>query len=448
MGLVGKYEFVLRMQALIDDYLKDIYEALQKGNSMEVNENTEKLNKAINQKILQIVKDTIEEEKREKLKQEINGYIKNATQKREEEIRIQTEKKRMWELRDEDKENNEKDASNWVEKLYYENKQKQIKTENDLENEHKRIKEEIINGEKDLTKCNEIFSKLENGYKDLLVKDHLYQDIKDHLIEKYTAKEIEKALNGKRFSEIYKSLVEKCNTIPQEHKIRLIDRFKNIRERESLLQDQPYRVINSKVQLSVYFDMIESRYEGILPIAYQKAKQDMLENYSEEKTYIMPKDLTSYFQKILNEYEQNKQFPEEYSKECKELQTAIEQQTNPQKAKLENMEQKKQIRDKKVNINEENLLPKNNIFRNIYESAKTKVISVFSVFRKNKAQSFLTKGNNTKSNKFKEEITKRVPTLDEQAQNARQYQKEKYKTTNDKALDNINSIINNNYNIR
>ena len=57
----------------------------------------------------------------------------------------------------------------------------------------------------------------------------------------------------------------------------------------------------------------------------------------------MPKDLTSYFQKILNEYEQNKQFPEEYSKECKELQTAIEQQTNPPKAKLENMEQ---IRDK------------------------------------------------------------------------------------------------------
>lgn len=190
MGLVEKDEFLLKMQALIYDYLEDIYKALQKGNRMEVNENTEKLNKAINQKILQIVKDAIEEEKREKLKQEINAHIKNATQKREEETRIQTEKELMWKLRDEEKENNEKDAINWVERAHYENEKEQIETKNDLENEHKRIKEEIINDEKDLTKCNEIFSKLENGYKDLLVKDHLYQDIKDHLIEKYTAKEI------------------------------------------------------------------------------------------------------------------------------------------------------------------------------------------------------------------------------------------------------------------
>lgn len=446
MDPIKENDLVKVMGTTIEEYLNDINQGLQNGYIEEVNAIVKKLKKEIDKQVAQSIQDKEEKEKREKLKKEINEYIENATQKREEEIKRQKDEEEMLKLRGEIQTDNEKDADQWIRTVYYGIRQEQIITESELENEHKKIREEIGNDEKDLTKCNEIFSKLENGYKDLLVDDIFYQHIKEHLIEKYTAKDIEKALKGKKIPEIYKSIVKKCDTISQENKIKLIDRFKNIKERENLLQQEPYRIINSEIQLSVYFDMIESQYKGTLPKAYQKEKQHMIENYSEEKTYIMPKDLVSYFEEILNKYEQNKQFPEEYDndKEVKELQIAIEQ-IQP---KLENTEKAKQVikRDKEEFIKEETPLPKNNIFRNIYENAKAKVVSVFSRFKKNKAQSFPIEYKK-EDNKFKKNIEIGAPTQKEQAKNSKQYE-EKYKTTTDRALSNMNSTINSNYTMR
>lgn len=198
--------------------------------------------------------------------------------------------------------------------------------------------------------------------------------------------------------------------------------------------------------------MWQQRDEGIDNAKRQEKRmiEDMIKNYSEENTYIMPQDMLSYFENILNRFGYGEQSPKEYDQEAKELKTAIEQ-IKQGEAKLEKMQNiglksEESKVDAKEPIKEEKHLQERNLFKNIYENVKAKVTSIF---KKSKVQCFPVKDDKNKSNKFKESIGERVLTQKAQAQNARQYkEKQKYKTTNDRELDNINNTINNNYNIR
>ena len=503
-------KFLFEIKPIINEYLEDIAQALQKGSIEEetIFSYVEELKKTIDKKVMQSIKDIKEEREKDlshepkERKQTINnsriheisgdikvasieeiekrraqarkeqqlqkeqtinnprihetlGDIKVASIEEIEKRRTQAKKEQqlqedqMWQQRDEGIDNAKRQEKRMLENMDYERRIAEIE-ENKRQEKQRREAEKIkSDAEKDLAKCHEIFGKVENGYKDLVADDSFYLDMKENLIQNYTAEELEKALVGKPFTVVYEDLEKKFNIISQKDKEKQIERHKNIRERTELLQKQPYRVISSEIQLSIYFDMIESHYEGLLPKAYLREKQDMLKNYSEENTYIMPQDMLSYFEKILNGFGYGEQSPKEYDQEAKELKTAIEQ--IKQRKELEKMQNiKPKSEESKVEakepIKKESHLQKRNIFKNIYESAKAKVTSIF---KKNKVRCFPIEDDKNKSNKFKESIGDGVLTQKEQAQNARQYQEEqKYKTTNDRVLDNINSTINNNYNIR
>lgn len=465
-------KFLFEIKPIINEYLEDIAQALQKGSIEEetIFSYVEELKKTIDKKVMQSIKDIKEEREKDLLHEpkerkqtinnsrihEISGDIKVASIEEIEKRRTQAKKEQqlqedqMWQQRDEGIDNAKRQEKRMLENMDYERRIAEIE-ENKRQEKQRREAEKIkSDAEKDLAKCHEIFGKVENGYKDLVADDSFYLDMKENLIQNYTAEELEKALVGKPFTVVYEDLEKKFNIISQKDKEKQIERHKNIRERTELLQKQPYRVISSEIQLSIYFDMIESHYEGLLPKAYLREKQDMLKNYSEENTYIMPQDMLSYFEKILNGFGYGEQSPKEYDQEAEELKTAIEQikQRKSELEKMQNIKPKSEESkvDAKEPIKEESHLSKKNIFKNIYESAKAKVTSIF---KKNKVRCFPIEDDKNKSNKFKESIGDGVLTQKEQAQNARQYQEEqKYKTTNDRGLDNINSTINNNYNIR
>lgn len=377
----------------------------------------------------------------------IEEIEKRRTQARKEQ---QLQEEQMWQQRDEGIDNAKRQEKRMIEDMDYKRRIAEIEENRKQEKQRREAEKIKSDAEKDLAKCHEIFSKIENGYKDLIADDSFYLDMKENLIQNYTAEELERALAGKPFTGMYRVLAKKFNIISQKDKEKQVERYKNIRERTGLLQKQPYRVINSEIQLSIYFDMIESHYTGDLPKAYIKEKQDMIKNYSEENTYIMPQDMLSYFENILNRFGYGEQSPKEYDQEAKELKTAIEQ-IKQGEAKLEKMQNiglksEESKVDAKEPIKEEKHLQERNLFKNIYENVKAKVTSIF---KKSKVQCFPVKDDKNKSNKFKESIGERVLTQKAQAQNARQYkEKQKYKTTNDRELDNINNTINNNYNIR